>query len=66
MKDFRAAAQSIKQRKPINYEGAYTSDDWDAVGDILLPLVHWKLEDIQFVEYELYQSDPQHPLCPVK
>ena len=66
VKDFRAAAQLIGQRKPINYEGAYNSDDWDAVGDIFPPLVHWKVENSQFVEYELYQCDPQHPLCPVK
>ncbi len=66
VKDFRAAAQLIGQRKPINYEGAYNSDDWDAVGDMFPPLVHWKVEDGQFVEYELYQCDPQHPLCPVK
>jgi len=66
VKDFRAAAQLIGQRKPINYEGAYNSDDWDSVGDIFPPLVHWKVENSQFVEYELYQCDPQHPLCPVK
>jgi ABC-type branched-subunit amino acid transport system substrate-binding protein len=66
LKDFRAATQLIGQHKPINYEGAYNSDDWDAVGDIFPPLVHWKVENSQFVEYELYQCDPQHPLCPVK
>jgi ABC-type branched-subunit amino acid transport system substrate-binding protein len=64
--DFRTAAQLVKQGKLINYEGAYNSDDWDAVGDIFPPLVHWKVENQQFVEYELYQCDPQHPLCPVK
>ena len=64
--DFSSGAQLVKQGKPINYEGAYNSDDWDAVGDIFPPLVHWKVENQQFVEYELYQCDPQHPLCPVK
>jgi len=64
--DFSAAARLVKQGKPINYEGAYNSDDWDAVGDIFPPLVHWKVENQQFVEYELYQCDLQHPLCPVK
>jgi hypothetical protein len=64
--DFGTAAQLVKQGKLINYEGAYNSDDWDAVGDIFPPLVHWKVENQQFVEYELYQCDPQHPLCPVK
>jgi hypothetical protein len=28
--------------------------------------VHWKVENQQFVEYERYQCDPEHPLCPVK
>jgi hypothetical protein len=56
----------IGQGKPINYEGAYNALDWDAVGDIFPLLVHWKVENQQFVEYELYNYDPQHPLCPVK
>jgi len=53
VKDFRAEAQLIGQRKPINYEGPYNPDDWDAVGDIFPPLVYWKVENGQFVEYEL-------------
>jgi hypothetical protein len=64
--DFASAAQLIGQGKPINYEGAYNSLDWDAVGDIFPPLVHWKVENAQFVEYELYDCNPQKPLCPVK
>jgi len=64
--DFASAAQLIGQGKPINYEGAYNALDWDAVGDIFPLLVHWKVENQQFVEYELYNCDPQHPLCPVK
>jgi ABC-type branched-subunit amino acid transport system substrate-binding protein len=64
--DFGSAAKLIGQGKPINYEGAYNSLDWDAVGDIFPPLVHWKVENAQFVEYELYDCSPQKPLCPVK
>jgi hypothetical protein len=64
--DFAAAIKSIGQGKPINYEGAYHSIDWDAVGDMFPPLVHWKVENAQFVEYELYHCDPQRPLCPTK
>jgi ABC-type branched-subunit amino acid transport system substrate-binding protein len=64
--NFRSAVRLIGQGKPINYEGAYNSDDWDAVGDIFPPLVHWKVEKQQFVEYELYDCSPQKPLCPVK
>jgi hypothetical protein len=56
----------IAKGKPINYEGAYDSGDWDAVGDMFPPLVHWKVENQQFVEYELYRCSPQQPLCPVK
>jgi Periplasmic binding protein len=64
--DYTAAIKSIGQGKPINYEGAYHSIDWDAVGDMFPPLVHWKVENAQFVEYELYHCDPQRPLCPTK
>jgi hypothetical protein len=28
--------------------------------------VHWKVENQQFVEYELYRCSPQQPLCPAK
>ena len=64
--DFASAVQLIGQGKPIFYDGAYISDGWNAAGDMFPPLVHWKVENQQFVEYELYQCDPQHPLCPVK
>ena len=63
---FSAAAKWIGRGKPINYEGAYHSIDWDATGDMFPPMVHWKVEKGQFVEYELYRCDPQHPLCPTK
>ena len=64
--DFASAVQVVGHGKPIFYEGAYISDGWDAAGDMFPPLVHWKVENGKFVEYELYQCDPQHPLCPVK
>ena len=66
VEDFSTAARLMMQGELINYEGAYNSVDWDNVGDIFPPLVHWKVENQQFVEYELYQCDPQHPLCPAK
>jgi hypothetical protein len=50
----------------INYEGAYDSDDWDSVGDMFPALVHWKVENGQFVEYELYDCSPSQALCPSK
>ena len=64
--DFAAAVQAIGQGKPIFYEGAYNAAGWDAAGDMFPPLVHWKVESGQFVEYELYDCSPQKPLCPVK
>ena len=66
VEDFGTAIGLIAQGKPIDYEGAYDSNDWDAVGDMFPPLVHWKVENQQFVEYELYRCNPQQPLCPVK
>jgi Periplasmic binding protein len=66
VEDFSLAIRSIAAGKPIDYEGAYNSDDWDGVGDMFPPLVHWKVEKEQFVEYELYRCSPQQPLCPSK
>ena len=66
VKDFRSAIQLMGQHKSINYQGAYSSKGWDAVGDMFPSLVHWKVENAQFVEYELYDCNPTQPLCPVK
>jgi hypothetical protein len=64
--DFRQAAKRIDHGKPINYEGAFNPDDWDSVGDIYPPLVHWKVASEQFTELEYFQCDPAHPLCPLE
>jgi hypothetical protein len=64
--DFQSAIVAIAKGQPVNYEGAYHSNDWDAVGDMFPPLVHWKVENQRFVEYELYGCSPQQPLCPTK
>jgi hypothetical protein len=66
VEDFAAAIKAIANGKPVNYKGAYDSDDWDGAGDMFPPLVHWKVENEQFVEYELYRCSPQRPLCPSK
>jgi hypothetical protein len=66
VEDFGLAIRTITHGKPIDYEGAYNSDGWDAVGDMFPPLVHWKVEKDQFVEYELYRCSPEQPLCPSK
>jgi hypothetical protein len=62
---YKLAALAIRLGLPINYQGAYNKDDWNAVGDIFPPLVHWKVENGQFVELESYRCDPANPLCPV-
>ena len=64
--DFVAAAKAAASGKPINYEGAYHAIDWDAGGDMFPPMVHWKVENAQFVEYELYRCSPKQPTCPAK
>jgi hypothetical protein len=64
--DFQSAVRAIATGQSINYEGAYHSIDWDAVGDMFPPLVHWKVENQRFVEHELYRCSPQQPRCPAK
>lgn len=64
--DFSAAARAAAKGKPINYEGAYHPIDWDAVGDMFPPMVHWKVENGKFVEYELYLPGPNNSMRPVR
>jgi ABC-type branched-subunit amino acid transport system substrate-binding protein len=64
--DFSAGIKLIDSGKPINYEGAYSPTDWDSVGDIYPPLVHWKVEKGQFKEYEQYDCGPKTAFCPRK
>ncbi|MGC4087566.1 MAG: hypothetical protein QM756_06675 [Polyangiaceae bacterium] len=63
---FLTAANAIKFGLHVDYDGAYNDDDWDAVGDIFPPLVHWTVTNAAFVESESYQCDPANPLCPVQ
>ena len=62
--DLARAADLIHHRQPINYQGAYDNVDWNAVGDIFPRMVHWKVQNGQFVEIESFTCDPAHPLCP--
>jgi hypothetical protein len=57
------AAKAATNREPINYEGAFHAIDWDARGDMFPPLVHWKIENGRFVEYELYACSRDQPNC---
>ena len=61
--DFAAAAKAAANGEPINYEGAFHAIDWDARGDMFPPLVHWKVENGRFVEYELYACSRDQPNC---
>jgi ABC-type branched-subunit amino acid transport system substrate-binding protein len=63
---FAVAGVLAKLGVPMNYDGAYNNDDWNAVGDIFPPLVHWTVENNAFVEHESYLCDPANPLCPVQ
>jgi len=63
---FQAAHFLAKAGHPMNYDGAYDADDWNAVGDIFPPLVHWTVENNAFVEHESYLCNPANPLCPVQ
>ena len=61
--DLAMAADLIHEGKPINYQGAYNDDDWNTVGDIFPPMVHWTVQNAQFVETESFSCDSAHPLC---
>lgn len=63
VRDFRRAVALIRHGKSFNYEGAYSSLDWNGVGDIYPALVHWKIAGGQFTELERYSCNPQQPLC---
>jgi hypothetical protein len=54
----------IAQGKPIQYDGASGSCAFDAAGDLFPPLVHWKVENQQFMELESYNCSDAQPLCP--
>lgn len=61
--DFAAAARAVASGEPMNYEGAFHAIDWDARGDMFPPMVHWKVENGRFVEYEVYACSPDQPNC---
>ena len=63
--DFATAAKLIAQHRKINYEGASSSLDWTALGEMYPKLVHWKIQGGRFVEFEAYRCNEQIPLCQV-
>ncbi len=60
-----AAVAQIAQGKSIHYDGASGACDFDAVGNLFPPLVHWKVQGQQFVELEAYDCSDAQPLCPL-
>jgi hypothetical protein len=54
----------IAAGKAIHYDGASGTCDFSAAGDLFPPLVHWKVENQQFVELEAYNCSDAQPLCP--
>jgi hypothetical protein len=58
------AVALIAQGKAIHYDGASGACDFNQVGDLFPPLVHWKVENQQFVELEAYNCSDAQPLCP--
>jgi ABC-type branched-subunit amino acid transport system substrate-binding protein len=59
-----AAVKQIAMGMPIHYDGASGACDFSATGDLFPPLVHWKVENAQFVELESYNCSDAQPLCP--
>ncbi len=62
--DLVKALNAIKAGQPINYEGGSGSCDFDANRNTLGKIVHWKVEDRKFVDYEQYDC-AKGTDCPV-
>ncbi len=60
---FAEAIALIIQGKPINYEGASGSCDFDADGDVLMKVAHWKIEQRTFRDLAIF--DCVQPTCPL-
>ena len=57
------AMQRINQDRPINYEGAGSSDDWTGIGENFPNLVRWEVQNGEFIELTGYRCDPENPIC---
>jgi ABC-type branched-subunit amino acid transport system substrate-binding protein len=51
--EFEKAFVELKAGKPINYEGASGSVDFDANGDVLAPIEIWRFDDGKIVTYRM-------------
>jgi hypothetical protein len=62
---FARAAKLIERDRRINVDGAASSLDLTAAGEMYPNLVHWTIQGGKFVESEAYRCDPQNPVCTV-
>jgi branched-chain amino acid transport system substrate-binding protein len=51
--EFEKAFAELKAGKPINYEGASGSVDFDANGDVLAPIEIWRFHNGKIVTYRM-------------
>jgi ABC-type branched-subunit amino acid transport system substrate-binding protein len=51
--EFKLAFDLLKAGKPINYEGASGSVDFDANGDVIAPIEVWRFDDGKIVTYRM-------------
>jgi len=63
VKDLQTAFKRIDKAQPIDYDGASSALDLMADGEMYPELVHWRIQDGQFVELERYRCDLDHPVC---
>lgn len=61
--EFEKAIALIAAGTPINYQGASGPVDFDANNNVKNQIVHWRVENEQFVELERYDCIGS-PLCP--
>ena len=61
--EFERAIGLIAAGQAINYEGASGPVDFDANNNVRNQIVHWRVEDEQFVDLERYDCIGS-PLCP--
>lgn len=60
---FANGARRIQAGRPIDYDGASSPLELTDLGEMYPDLVHWKIENGQFVELERYRCDPQATTC---
>ena len=57
--EFSAAFKLLDQGRPINYEGASGSVDFDANGDVAAPIEIWRFKDGKIVTFRMEYQIPE-------